>query len=143
MKTATRVGATALMLSLMMGMAYAADAGTDVATRRAALKTLLGEHWEYNLKNSPEFASIIGDKRYNDKLSDFSQAAIESDLKRTAEFLKKFEAIDTAGFPVQEHLNKELMVRNLKTSLEGARFKEWQMPVLQNSGIHIDSPQLV
>jgi uncharacterized protein (DUF885 family) len=143
MKTTTRVGATALMLSLMMGTAYAADASSDLNTRREALKALLSQQWEYNLKNSPEFASIIGDKRYNDRLSDFSQAAIEADLKQTAEFLKQFEAIDTTGFPVQEHLNKELMVRNLKTSLEGARFKEWEMPVLQNSGIHIDAPQLV
>jgi uncharacterized protein (DUF885 family) len=144
MKTATRVGtATALMLSLMMGIAHAADAGADVAARREALKALLSQQWEYNLKNSPEFASIIGDKRYNDRLSDFSQKAIEADLKQTAVFLKQFEAIDTTGFPVQEHLNKELMVRNLKLSLEGARFKEWEMPVLQNSGIHIDAPQLV
>ena len=131
------------MLSLMVGVAHAADADPNVAARREALKTLLSEQWEYNLKNSPEFASIIGDKRYNDRLSDFSQAAIDADLKQTAKFLKKFEAIDTTGFPVQEHLNKELMVRNLKKSLEGARFKEWEMPVLQNSGIHIDAPQLV
>jgi uncharacterized protein (DUF885 family) len=143
MKTATRVGATALMLSLMMGMAHAAGTSSDLDTRRAALKTLLSEQWEYNLRNSPEFASIIGDKRYNDRLSDFSQAAIEADIKQSAVFLKQFEAIDTSGFPVQEHLNKELMVRNLKLSLEGARFKEWEMPVLQNSGIHIDAPQLV
>ena len=131
------------MLSLMVGVAHAADADPNVAARREALKTLLSEQWEYNLKNSPEFASIIGDKRYNDRLSDFSQAAIDADLKQAAKFLKKFEAIDTTGFPVQEHLNKELMVRNLKKSLEGARFKEWEMPVLQNSGIHIDAPQLV
>jgi uncharacterized protein (DUF885 family) len=143
MKTATRVGATALLLTLMMGVAHAADVPSDLAARREALKTLLSQQWEYNLKNSPEFASIIGDKRYNDRLSDFSQKAIEDDLKQTAVFLKQFEAIDTTGFPVQEHLNKELMVRNLKMSLEGARFKEWEMPVLQNSGIHIDAPQLV
>ncbi|MES2319513.1 MAG: DUF885 family protein [Pseudomonadota bacterium] len=143
MKTATRVGATALMLSLVMGLAHAADTGTDVAARREALKTLLAAQWEYNLKNSPEFASIIGDKRYNDRLSDFSQAAIDADNKQSAAFLKQFEAIDTTGFPVQERLNQELMVRNLKLSVEGARFKDWEMPVLQNSGIHIDAPQLV
>ncbi len=143
MKTITRAGATALMLSLMMGMAQAAEPGSDLASRREALKALLSQQWEYNLKHNPEFASIIGDKRYNDRLSDFSQAAIEADVKQSADFLKLFEAIDTTGFPVQEHLNKELMVRNLKLSIEGDRFKEWEMPVLQNSGIQIDAPQLV
>src|SRR5262249_15843230 len=83
------------------------------------------------------------DKRYNDKLSDFSQAAIERDQKATRDFLKKFEAIDTTGFPEQEKLNKELMVRNLRNSIEDERFKAWQMPVNQFNGIHIDFPQLI
>jgi len=47
------------------------------------------------------------------------------------------------AFPEQEALNKQLMVRDLKMALEGARFKPWEMPVNQSSGIHIDAPQLV
>ena len=58
-------------------------------------------------------------------------------------FLARFEAIDTTGFPDQEVLNKQLMVRDLQMGLEGARFKPWEMPVNQFSGIHIDAPQLV
>ncbi|WP_233410534.1 DUF885 domain-containing protein [Rugamonas violacea] len=95
------------------------------------------------MRNSPEWASILGDKRYNDRLSDFSQRAIDADLKAGADFLKRFEAIDGSGFSEQEQLNLALMLRNLRLNLEGARFKEWEMPVLQNSGIHIDAPQLV
>jgi uncharacterized protein (DUF885 family) len=95
------------------------------------------------MRNSPEWASILGDKRYNDRLSDFSQQAIDADLKANADFLKRFEAIDASGFPEQEQLNLALMLRNLRLNQEGARFKEWEMPVLQNSGIHIDAPQLV
>ncbi|MGH9508716.1 MAG: DUF885 domain-containing protein, partial [Terriglobales bacterium] len=57
-------------------------------------------------------------------------------------FLARFEAIDTTGFPEQEALNKELMVRDLREELEGARFKNWRMPVNQFFGIHIDAPQI-
>src|SRR5207302_4532330 len=32
---------------------------------------------------------------------------------------------------------------NLRQQVESAKFKEWEMPVSQFSGIHIDSPQLV
>jgi uncharacterized protein (DUF885 family) len=112
-------------------------------SRRKALDALLKEEWEYNLRTSPEFASIIGDKRYNDRLSDFSQAFIDADLVATADFLRRFEAIDASDFPVQEKLNQALMVRQLRLALEGARFKGWEMPVVQNSGIHIDLPQYV
>lgn len=115
----------------------------SVAQRVNKLHGLLSEQWEYTLRTSPEFASIIGDKRYNDKLSDFSQAAIESDLRQARLFLQKVEAIDTTGFPEQEQLNRDLMARNLRQQLDAAKFKEWEMPVSQFGGIHIDTPQFV
>lgn len=141
-QTALRLAFVAL-LPAMSSVVFAQTNAADLETRRAQLNHLLSEQWEYNLKTSPEFASMIGDKRYNDKLTDFSQAAINKDLKQTKVFLDEFSAVDTSGFPDQEALNKELMVRSLKIQLEGAQFKDWEMPVLQNSGIHIDAPQMV
>ena len=58
-------------------------------------------------------------------------------------FLDKFEAVDTTGFPDQEALNKTLMVRNLREQLDNATFTDWQMPINQMNGAHIDLPQLV
>ncbi|MEA2603457.1 MAG: hypothetical protein QOF89_4449 [Acidobacteriota bacterium] len=114
---------------------------SDVQTRRDALNKLLAEQWEYSLSHSPEFASILGDKRWNDQISDFSQAAIDADLAKTRDFLTRFQAIDTTGFPEQEALNKALMVRGLEEGLEGAKFKDWQMPINQISGIHLLAAQ--
>jgi uncharacterized protein (DUF885 family) len=120
-----------------------APASQSVDARVKGLHGLLNEQWEYTLRTSPEFASILGDKRYNDKLSDFSQAAIDRDLAQNRVFLKKFEAVNTAGFPEQEKLNRDLMVRNLRETLDAAKFRGWEMPVSQMNGIHIDAPQLV
>lgn len=128
---------------LIPAAAAAANSPADLEARRKALNDLLHEQWEYTMRTSPIYASILGDKRYNDKLDDFSQAAIDDNLEQTRRFLDRFEAIDTTGFPEQETLNKQLMVRDLKMGLEGARFKPWEMPVSQESGIHIDAPQLV
>ncbi|MDC8756157.1 DUF885 domain-containing protein [Janthinobacterium fluminis] len=144
MKLSPRAGAAALLLSLLMGLAHAGgDIAPDLDGRRKALASLIQEQWEYNLRNNPELASIIGDKRYNDRLTDFSQSAIDADLRANAAFLARFEAIDSSGFPAQEQINKDLMLRTLRQNVAGARFKEWEMPVLQNSGIHLDMPQLV
>jgi uncharacterized protein (DUF885 family) len=133
-----------LALALLIPSAgAAANPPADLEARRKALNDLLHEQWEYTMRTSPIYASILGDKRYNDKLDDFSQAAIDDNLEQTRRFLVRFEAIDTTGFPEQELLNKQLMVRDLKMGLEGARFKPWEMPVSQQSGIHIDAPQLV
>ena len=139
-----RIATLTALCALLAGAALAADApSSSLEARRKALNDLLAEQWEYTLSTNPEFASIIGDKRWNDKSSDNSLAAIEKDLEKTAEFLKRFEAVDTAGFPEQEQLNKTLMVRELKEGLEGAKFKGWEMPVTQISGIHIQAPQFV
>ena len=115
----------------------------SVEVRVKALHELLNEQWEYFLRTSPEFASILGDKRYNDKLSDLSQAAIDRDLAQNRVFLAKFTAVDATGFPEQERLNRDLMVRNLRETLDAAKFREWEMPINQMSGLHIDAPQLV
>src|SRR5215470_10184817 len=120
-----------------------ANNAVDLDTRRKALDSLLQEQWEYVLRTAPEYASILGDKRYNDRLADYSQAFIDADIRATADFLRRFEAIDATGFPVQEQLNKRLMVRRLRLDMESVRFKDWEMPLLQNSGVHLDLPQAV
>jgi uncharacterized protein (DUF885 family) len=74
-------------------------AKSDVADRVAALNALLAEQWQYNLKNSPEFATILGDLRYNDRWTDASLAHVAADHQANKDFLKRFEAIDTTGSP--------------------------------------------
>ena len=115
----------------------------DRAARRQQLGDLLAQHWEHHLRQNPEFASILGDRRYNDRWSDSSPEAIAKDLEQTRAFLGRFEAIDTTGFHEQEVLSQQLMVRDLRQALEDARFESWLMPVNQMSGIHLQLPQLV
>jgi uncharacterized protein (DUF885 family) len=135
--------AIALFLALFCLSFSMVAAPVDVDSRRKALNDLLAERWEYQMRTSPEYASILGDKRWNDKLSDGSQKAIDDDLARAKVDLAKLAAVDTTGFAEQEVLNKALIVRDLRMQLEGGRFKGWEMPVSQNSGPHIDLPQLV
>ncbi|HYN16028.1 MAG TPA: DUF885 domain-containing protein [Terriglobales bacterium] len=132
-----------LLLILLVPAVAAAPPTADLEARRRAFNDLLAEQWEYNLRTSPEFASILGDKRYNDQLSDISLKFVLDDLEMTRKFLARFEAVDTSGFSEQEVLSKALMVRDLKQQLDFAPFKEWEMPVTQLGGPHLDMPQLV
>ena len=99
--------------------------------------------WEDRLKRSPELASGLGDRRYNDQLSDQSPRAINEELARQRTFLARLSAIDRTGLTEQERLSASLMERELIEEEEGARFKEWQMPVNQFHGIHTDLPAMV
>ena len=62
------VAAFVLIAFLMVGNAFAAPTQAELEGRRKALNDLLAERWEYTLRTSPIFASILGDKRWNDKL---------------------------------------------------------------------------
>jgi uncharacterized protein (DUF885 family) len=133
----------ALLLSLAASVPLCAQelSAADLDRRREALRALLDEQWEATLRRAPEFASMLGDRRYNDQVSDLSEAAVSEELAETKRFLARFQAISTKGFSEQERLNRDLMVRDLKQSVEGARFRYWQMPVNQMGGIHLNAAQ--
>ncbi len=132
----------ALLAVLLLPLSLAAeDSAAKLDKNRKALADLITEQWEYTLRTSPEYASILGDKRYNDKSSDNSAAGQKTQNEADRKFLRRFEAIDTAGFSDQEKLNRELMVKNLRDSIEGYESMEWQMPVNQMGGIHLNAAQ--
>jgi len=114
-----------------------AQNNTSLDARRAQLRDALQVEWEYTLRTNPRFATQVGDNRYNDRLGDFSPKAIAQEVEHTKQQLKLFEAIDTSGFPDDEALNQQLMVRELRQAVEGAKFKEWEMPVDQFNGAHL------
>jgi uncharacterized protein (DUF885 family) len=108
-----------------------------IEERRAQLRAVLAQEWEYQLQVHPEMATFIGDNRFNDRVSDHSAKFFAEDLKHAKQTLRSIEAIDIAGFPEQEQLNKILMVRRLRERIESARFKDWEMPVDQMNGVHL------
>ena len=111
--------------------------------RRKALNELFHEYWDANLENSPEFASTIGDSRFNDKISDVSVKAFNNWLATEQTFLMRLAAIDPTGLTDQEKTSRDLLLRDLAQDQEAAEFKEWEMPVSQMGGIYSDYPQLV
>jgi len=110
--------------------------------RRARLKAALQEEWEYHLRSHPEDATAVGDNRYNDRLSDYSPEFFAGQVQHARQALRIFESIDTTGFPEQERLSNALMIRDLREKLEAAEFKDWEMPVNQMYGIHLEYASL-
>jgi uncharacterized protein (DUF885 family) len=134
-------------VTLILPPSSAAQGATStlpsVENRRQQLLALFDEEWQYGLRNSPEWATMLGDSRYNDRLSDESPEFFQSDLEQKRKFLTRFEAIDPAGFARQDTLSRELMIRQLRQGIEGAQFKHWEMPVNQMGGLHLELPGLV
>ena len=126
-----------IFMAIQAGQTAAQNTDSSLDARRAELKRLLNDEWEYDLQRSPELATHIGDNRYNDRLSDHSDKAIAENIEHERQAQKRFEALDVSGFPEQEKLNHALMVRGLRESLEGTQFKSWEMPATQFGGVHL------
>jgi uncharacterized protein (DUF885 family) len=114
----------------------------NVSAASRDLTRVLNDIWQDKLRHAPEYATFLGDKRYDTELSDLSPRAINDSLARGRGFIERLSAIDTTSLPHQEQLSAELMLRSLIEDQEGARFKEWEMPANQYDGIHLELPQL-
>ena len=144
------VPAVSLLLLLLSAHALRPQApvsppatSASIESNRKALNTIFKDYWEDRLKNDPEFASAIGDKRYNDQIDDYSVRAVNAKLEREQALLMRLAAIDPAGLTNKDKTSRDLLLRLFAEGQEAADFKEWEMPVTQRSGIQIAYPNLV
>lgn len=130
-----------LLLTYLLAAHMRAQSPSSTDERRHAFDKLLDEQWQYSMRESPEFATVVGDYRYNDRWSDGSLAHMAQQNEDAKKFLARFESVDTPGFPETEQLSKELMIRNLKDSIDGYELKTFEMPVDQIFGAQLQLPQ--
>ena len=123
-----------LFLLFALAVSLFAQNAKPVADRVAAQNAIFDEQYESDLRNFPQRATAFGDYRYNDKLADYSLAAIVARNKTDADFLARLNAIPTTGFTDQDQLSHDLLVRVLQQRIADFDLKEYEMPVNQQSG---------
>jgi uncharacterized protein (DUF885 family) len=129
----------AILLALPLSLpALAADASDAPATAELAgtkaqqAEKMYVDFWEESLRRNPVQATYVGDNRFNDQLPNFfspqyRQESIDFDKK----WLARFEAIDPNDLQGQTRLSYDIMVRNLKLSLESYQYRTDLMPLSQ------------
>ena len=109
---------------------------------REDLDQLYEAYWDYVLRENPTFATYLGDHRYDDRLEDVSAEAYHH---RIDEFRRMLEKQRDIGRPVsaKDRLNYDLFARELKLQIESSKYHPYLLPITQQTGPHIDLPQLV
>ena len=97
--------------------------------------TLLDEAWEWQLDESPVWASMLGDRRANDQWDDISLEATDRRYREQREFLTRLQAIDSALLTEQDQLNYELFRRELQNDLDANKYRDFLMPINQRGGV--------
>ncbi len=99
------------------------------------LHALFKADWEWRLRESPAFASVLGDKRYNDRWPDASPAAFERRHERRLATVAKLKAIPPASLSAADKVNYQLFRRELEDSIGEYDFGWHLLAVSQMGGI--------
>ena len=110
-------------------------AGAALADATEDFATLLDEHWEWRMTTSPVFASMLGDRRFNDQWGDNSLAGIEKEHQETREFLRRVYTIDKNALSAEDQLNHELFRRQLQENVDEHQFNDHLIPFTHRGGI--------
>jgi uncharacterized protein (DUF885 family) len=126
-----------ILFFLVAVSSYALGQSVKPMTDRvAAQNAIFEEQYESDLHNFPERATAYGDYRYNDKLAEYSLAAIVQHDKTNRDFLARVEAIPSTDFAEQDQLSRDLLIRVLEQRIADFDLKEYEMPINQQNGVH-------
>ena len=112
------------------------------ASSEENLAELIAESWEFQMQESPLFATRTGDHRFNDRLGKVSVADSQRRAARSSEFLDRLEAIDQETLSVPSRINAAMLMRSLRDDLAEHRHKQYLIPITNRGGFHIDFPEL-
>jgi uncharacterized protein (DUF885 family) len=108
----------------------------SVAAGLTAQNDLFKEQFEDDMRASPESETARGDYRDNALLDDYSLAASRKQNAVDRTYRAKLEAISADGFPDQDRLSHDLLLRALDNRIADYALKNYEMPVSQMQGIH-------
>src|SRR6266852_5479247 len=105
------------------------------------LNRLYEDYWEFILKENPTFATYLGDHLYDNWLEDVSAQAYEQRTERFRKFLAELKGFKK---PVsgEDRLNYDVFERDISLQIEGAKYHPYLLALTQQTGPHIDLPQL-
>jgi len=103
-----------------------------------ALSRFFEEEWDRELAECPEGATLLGDRRHDDRLTDLSPEAIARRRRHAHEAISRLERVPRERLGEEDRVSYDLFHRDLSLRIEGERFPEELVPITQQNGIHKD-----
>jgi len=124
----------ALFLAPALGFLTVDPAFAAKAAGNAPLLKLFDATWQEDLADNPLQATQLGDARFNDKLPDLTQLAIDARQKRNYARIQSLAKINREKLDKADQLNFDLFQRDIKTRIGEYQFKPWMFAVTTGSG---------
>jgi len=128
-----------VLLALFTALFHSVARGASEDARK-----LFERDWEWQLQHAPEYATTVGDARFNARLSDTTLAAGKAALDHARTALDEARALDRAGLSPQERLSLDLFTADKERQLALAAFHPFDpQPITAWDGLHVRLPRLV
>ncbi len=95
----------------------------------------LDEHWEYTIDQNPVFASLLGYKGYDDKVSSNSISEFYRNRDFEKYVIEVLEKINPEKLTKDDQLNYRLLLLSNETDLESRSFPGFYMRLNQRGGV--------
>ncbi|MBC7685264.1 MAG: DUF885 domain-containing protein [Bdellovibrionales bacterium] len=129
----------ALTIVLLAPLVVMAGDGADQQA-----SSLFEADWQWRLQNQPEYATGMGDYRYDASLSDTSLAASRAAIAWQRKSLEQARLIERDKLSGQNQLSYDVFVYEKELLLRGAAFYQYNpQPLTSLQGIHISFAQLL
>jgi uncharacterized protein (DUF885 family) len=125
--------------------ALAALSAVPAAAQQSAperLQQLFADDWEFRLRESPTFATSLGDTRYSHLLDPAGLADVERQTAETRVFLQRLRAIPRDSLSPADRINYDIFERGRRETLEEAELGLHLIPITNREGFHTFFPQL-
>jgi uncharacterized protein (DUF885 family) len=102
-------------------------------TQGETLRSLADRFWEHFLSAHPTWATVIGDRRYDDRLDDPSQAGVAAKLTWLDEIAAGARAVDPEGLTASERVTRQMLIDEAANHAAALRtgIDEWTVDPLQ------------
>jgi len=105
-------------------------------TPRPELHDLAAEYWEGVLTTFPTFATLLGDRRFDDRIEDVSAEADDRLRASWQELLTRVEALDVAGLDADGRVTHGLLRTELELGVEQLGLRRAELASDQMEGVH-------
>lgn len=107
------------------------------------LAQLAKDTWENTLDSYPELATILGDGRGDDRLTDNSPEGRQQRLDETKAFLERLNAIDKSQLNDTDQITHDILRIDYESGLEGEKYNFHLWSIDQLNGLQVGFPGMV
>jgi len=112
-----------IFLAFMLVTIWSTSVFAAENTARQSLHQLFDREWEYQMEHNPVRASLLGDRRWNDRWPDVSLSSMHEQFEHARGVLKQLHEIDRAQLSPDDQVSYDVFDYNVSDFAEGEQYK--------------------